>query len=175
VKKAKKIGRPEKWTPDKLNVLAEELLSWFANPGNLWLKDFATMKGLYWGSLTDFAEKSESFSHALKIAKEMQESKLVKIGLSKRSNVAMAIFALKNVSGWRDVTETDLRTKVQFDPVVSDPYKELVELHRLYGNELEAILAASGIAIRKAAAAGRAKPSNGNGSRPKSPAAASDN
>jgi hypothetical protein len=118
----KKVGRPEKYTPEVLAKLGQDLLEWFARKENIWLKDFATLKGFHWAQFSQFASKSDDFSLALKRAKDIQESKLVKLGLSKEVNSSMAIFALKNVSGWRDVQE------VRHDPPSEDsPRKRLAD------------------------------------------------
>ncbi len=111
MKKAKKIppkrgrGRPTKYTPEVLDKMAADLIRWFKKPGSLWLKDFALARGFHWSQFTDLAERSPEFSKALKVAKDMQESKLFRMGLSKKHSTSMAIFALKNVSGWRDKSE----------------------------------------------------------------------
>ena len=109
----KKNGRPTKYTPEVLDRMGKELLAWFAKPDNLWLKDFALTRGFHWSQFTELAEKSESFSHALKVAKGMQESKLLKIGPNKDYNQAMAIFALKNVAGWRDTQDVTMHEGVK--------------------------------------------------------------
>ena len=48
------------------------------------------------------AGQNEYFSEAFKIVKEIQESRLVKMGFMKKYHPQMALFALKNVAGWRD-------------------------------------------------------------------------
>lgn len=104
----KKNGRPKKYTDELIEQYADDLIDWFSQPANFWLKDFAIAKGFSWDSFKEVGTKNEKFILALKKARDMQESKLVKMGFSKKFNPAMAIFALKNVAGWRDKTETDL-------------------------------------------------------------------
>jgi hypothetical protein len=76
---------------------------------NWWLKDFAHERGYSaqrfseWSNPDD-ANYSEEFSEAYKIGKEIQESRLLKLGLGLK-NASMAILALKNTAGWRDKTE----------------------------------------------------------------------
>jgi hypothetical protein len=91
--------------PSRLNELADEMLIWFSTPSNLWLKDFAILHGMDWRKFESMADRSEKFRNALKICKDMQESKLFKLGLSKAISNSMPIFALKNTSGWRDVKD----------------------------------------------------------------------
>ena len=111
MKKAKKTppkrkrGRPTKYTPEVLAKMGEDLIRWFKKPGNIWLKDFAIARGFHWSQFCELAEKSPEFSQALKAAKDMQEAKLFRLGIAKKYSTAMAIFALKNVAGWRDKSE----------------------------------------------------------------------
>lgn len=99
------MGRPKKYTDDYIDKLGNEMLEWFKDPKEFWLKDFAIKNGFPSQLFSVFAEKSDKFSEALKKAKDIQESKLVRMGFNKKFNCAMAIFALKNVSGWRDMLE----------------------------------------------------------------------
>ena len=110
------MARPKKYTPDYLDKLADELLKWINKPNSFWLKDFAIENGFASQQMTVFADSNEKFSLALKMAKDIQESKLVKMGFNKKYNCTMAIFALKNVAGWRDskLEDTDLTdTEIQ--------------------------------------------------------------
>lgn len=152
-------GRPVKWTPEVVESLAAELVEWMKVPVNYWMKDFAHGKGFSFQRMVEFCSWNEKFSDAYKMAQEMQESKLVKLGLSGKRNPAMAIFALKNVAGWRDrfdVTDGTGGGK----KMIEDPWKALAELlgELEATNELTAILAASGIDVAK-----NVVPSNGNG------------
>lgn len=92
-----------------LNKLGEELIQFMNEPKNLWLKEFAIMKGFPSEYLSRYAKKSESFNHSLKKAKDIQEAKLVRMGFSKKFNPAFVIFALKNVAGWRDKSENEIK------------------------------------------------------------------
>ena len=99
------MGRPKKWTQEAIEAEAEALLEWFEDPNHFWLKDFAIERGYCSQKFSEFSAESEYFSDALKRAKEIQESRLVRMGFSKKFNPAMAVFALKNVAGWRDNPE----------------------------------------------------------------------
>ena len=101
-KNMKKMGRPTKYTPEYLETLGESLLTWMQEPQNWWLGAFATQNKLWRTQLDEFAHKDENFSNTLKIAKTIQETRLLQLGLSGKANAAMCIFALKNVAGWRD-------------------------------------------------------------------------
>lgn len=99
------MGRDEKYTDEFLENLAKELIEWIEKNDNFWLGDFAFQRGFSRQRLSEFEKKNEVFADAYKRAKDMQESKLVRLGLSKKNNSSMAIFALKNVAGWRDKVE----------------------------------------------------------------------
>ncbi len=102
-------GAPKKYTEELIEQYAEELLTWFQeSKKRLWLKSFAIERGFPSENLSVFAKKNEKFAHALKIAKDIQELRLFELGiqLSKGKNKpAFAIFALKNVAGWRDTQD----------------------------------------------------------------------
>lgn len=100
-----KRGRPSEHTQDFIEDLADKLDEWIQDPNNFWLGKFASDNGLWKQRLNEFAEKNEKFSDAFKRAKQIQENKLFLLGLTGKGNVTMAIFALKNVSGWRDSKE----------------------------------------------------------------------
>lgn len=102
VTKKKTAGRPKKYTDEILKKYADEIIPFMEDSKNLWLKDFAILNNFPSENLSVWAESSEIFSKALKRAKDIQESKLVRLGLSKTSNPAFIIFTLKNVAGWRD-------------------------------------------------------------------------
>jgi len=111
-------GRPPKYTDEVLEALATELIDWFGESQNLWLKDFAISKSMPWQHFCELAAKNEKFMVALKLAHDMQEAKLFRLGLSKKVNASMAIFALKNVAGWRDTqditTSGEITLKVRY-------------------------------------------------------------
>lgn len=97
-----KLGRPLKYTEEYLNDLAIKLLDWIKVQSNWWLMDFAIENDLYAQQLTEFSAKNESFYLALKKAKTIQESRIVKLAMVRKIDTTMAIFTLKNIAGWRD-------------------------------------------------------------------------
>lgn len=104
-----RMARPKKYTDDWLKKEAKTLLDWFSEEETrFWLKDFAIERGYHPTRLDEFAQKSKEFSSAYNIAKAIQESRIVKGGLSGEMNAKMAIFSLKNVAGWRDTKDINL-------------------------------------------------------------------
>ena len=98
------------YTDEEIESIADEMLEWFKSedknkPKNLWLKDFAIHKMLGQQRISEFAKQNEYFRWIYNICKDMQESYLFKLGLSKGVSGAMPIFALKNVAGWKDKVE----------------------------------------------------------------------
>jgi hypothetical protein len=95
----------KKYTDDEIELLGEEMIEWFRKRKNIWLHDFTAQKMIGAQRISEFAERNDYFAYLLGIAKQMQESKLFKLG--KTWTGAMPIFALKNVAGWRDRQEID--------------------------------------------------------------------
>lgn len=131
------VGRPTKYTAKYINALADEMVSWFSIPTNIWLKDFAINKGFSTPRIEEFAKKSKKFSSALSLCKDMQESKLFKLGLSKKYNFVMAIMALKNVSEWRD------NQKIDVSGAIKTTDRQLTKKEVL--GELEQLLVSGGL------------------------------
>lgn len=106
----KKFGRPIEYTEKRIVQIADGLLEFMQKKENFWLKDYATELGIPHDVFTDLAERSEYFSRTFKLAKQIQESKLAKNGLTGKHNAQMSKFALMNVANWREQGQTDLTT-----------------------------------------------------------------
>lgn len=105
---------PNKYTPEFVNKLTQDLVEFMKSKEGIWLKDFAIKNGIPAEYLSRLAKDHPEFAKALQMAKDLQESKLLKGGLSGKFPTAMVIFALKNVAGWRDrqdVTSDDQALK----------------------------------------------------------------
>lgn len=126
--KKRKTGRPIKYTSEIIEEIGRRMLEWFKDPTNIWLRDFAISLGMSWQRFSEFAKVNDGFSEALKMAHDMQTSKLFRLGLSKNVNAAMPIFALKNTAGWRDVQELTGAGGQPLIPTVKDPYDELAKI-----------------------------------------------
>lgn len=97
------VGRPTKYTVEVIEELADKLIEYFKDEEHYWLGSFASDNGMWRARLDEFAKENEYFSYALKQAKEIQESRIVRGAMLGKYNCSMAIFALKNVSGYRDM------------------------------------------------------------------------
>lgn len=90
------------YSENEITILADEMLKWFENKNNFWLKDFAISKRIPRQRISEFCKSNEYFNYVYSLCNDIQESKLVKLGLVKKYNAALPIFALKNNCGWND-------------------------------------------------------------------------
>ena len=131
------MGRNKKYTAKKINSLAVKFLKWaqekYENNEIFWFKDFALSQGFSAQRLSEFAESSKVFSEALKRVRDIQESALFKAGMSKNHNPGFVIFALKNVSGWRDTQY--LKNEDTILIPIWDNIKDLDQIDRLRRGE----------------------------------------
>jgi len=96
---------PSKYTHDFVESLVEKLTIYTRNTQVPWIKEFAYENHIPSCDFAKVCEKSKRLSNALKELKDKQEYSLVRLTLEGKLTPAMAIFALKNVSGWRDKHE----------------------------------------------------------------------
>ena len=99
----------KKWTNDEIKALADDLLDWMESEGkNLWFKDFCVEKRLSGQRISEFSNANTYFSWVLSLCKDLQESRMFKLGTSKATNPAMFILGLKNNHGWTDKNEVSI-------------------------------------------------------------------
>lgn len=119
-----------KYPDEYISELADKLDVWINEPDKFWLGSFAADNGFGKQRLTEFAAKNDKFASAYERAKQIQENKLFMLGLSGKGNVTMAIFALKNVAGWRDIKEEEkenwFNEEIEIVPKITnmDRYKQ---------------------------------------------------
>jgi hypothetical protein len=99
------IGAPQKYTDAFILKEADALKVWLKDTNNVYLKEFAFIRGYTHQRLTEFAKKSIIFSDALERAKDCQEIRLVKGGLNNIFNSSICKFVLQNCHNWRDKQE----------------------------------------------------------------------
>jgi hypothetical protein len=89
-------------TNKDIEKLADELIEWFKEKDNVYLKNFAVLKGFPASDISKYAKRNKYFEETLALAKDIQEGKLVQKGLKNEVSSAFVIFMLKNTAGWRD-------------------------------------------------------------------------
>lgn len=104
----------------ELEQLGKDLVEWFKDPKNFYLKSFAVSKGIPASYLSEYSKQNRSFAKYLEMAKDMQEEKIVKMGFSGKFSAIFAIFTLKNVAGWRDVIEQRNTDEAAKPPTLQD-------------------------------------------------------
>lgn len=93
---------PRKYTQEFIEQEAAAFVKWFSLPDNIYFKRFALERGYPPDELANFAEKSEVFNRAYKLAKAWQECKIVEGALLNKLNSNFAKFAMANLSCWTD-------------------------------------------------------------------------
>ncbi len=89
-------------TDKDIEMLADELIEWFKEEKNVYLKQFAVLKGFPASYISKYAKRSKYFEEKLALAKDIQESRLVQKGLGENVSPNFLMFMLKNTAGWRD-------------------------------------------------------------------------
>jgi len=107
MKRTPKKESKRRYTDLVVSKLAKDLIEWIDNPTNFWLGDFAVLNNMGRQRFPELAESNKEFGKAYEIAKQIQENRLVRAGLSNQFNSTMVIFSLKNVAGWRDKSEVE--------------------------------------------------------------------
>ena len=90
-------GRPVKWTPEAIEAEGEALLAWLMeDESRFWVKSFATERGYSPQRFSEWVKVSPEFSEAYEIARGIQESRLLHMGLRGRGQ-SMAILVVSRV------------------------------------------------------------------------------
>jgi hypothetical protein len=93
----------QKWTERKALKLGRGILAWFEeDKTRIWFEDYFREQGMYRELLNYLARTFPSFFSLVDECKQIQESRLVALGLSKTNSTAMTMFVLKNCHGWTD-------------------------------------------------------------------------
>ncbi len=103
-----KNGRPEKYTKEVIDSLAEQLEQWLKVPTNIWFKDFCLDKDINPNIMTQWAKESEKFSRSYELAKHRQESRLVNGGLTNAYNCSMVKLILTYSHDWCEKQENQM-------------------------------------------------------------------
>ena len=99
----------KKYTDDEIKMLADMMYDWIQiSESNYWIGDFLTKKEIMLNRqrVADFCRKNEYFNELYQQCKAIQERRLSKFACTADKPTGW-IFALKNVSGWRDNPEPE--------------------------------------------------------------------
>ncbi len=103
-------GRKKVWTTEKVNEIGEELLKWFkADENHMFIIEFAVEKDIWKQRFYEWAKENEVFADYLKKAEEIQETRLLRKGVKGGNATAFTIFLLKNLHGYRDKQDIDMK------------------------------------------------------------------
>lgn len=99
-----------KWTEEKAFQFVEDVYEYIKeNEDCIFIGEPITELGWYtqlWSYLKDKFD-----FELIKRCESVLEARLVKLGVTNKSNATMTIFTLKNHYDWRDKKETDITTK----------------------------------------------------------------
>lgn len=101
-------GRPIVYDDNFIEAEALAFREWMKNPCNLYFKEFAFERGYSPQRLSEFSARNQRFSEVYAEAKQWQEIRLVRGGLTNEFNSNFTKFVMYNVCGWVDKQETKL-------------------------------------------------------------------
>lgn len=139
-------GRPLEWTDERLVALGNELLEWLSTEGepgeNIFFNEFLVKKGLYKDMIGDLVDRNKAFAEIIKVAKQIQEFKLAKGGLTGKHRDAMSIFLLKNYHQMADkvesqVTNNNTPVVIQLQLPEVEPQPKQIEANEILPEALD--------------------------------------
>ena len=110
----------------EIETMGRDLVEWFNDTNNRYIKVFCAQKNLYEQRMDEFRRRNARFAESYKIAKAKQEANIIfwiERMTEERKNGVFGMFALKNVAGWRDVPEEKKTTRETLHLVVHLPGK----------------------------------------------------
>lgn len=99
-------GRPVEWTVERIEALAEKLVTWSRFHTSCYLESFCSANETYPQRLSEFAAENKRFAEALKRAKASCAAHLAEATAGGEMPPAFGIFALKQ-HGWTDRREIE--------------------------------------------------------------------
>jgi hypothetical protein len=99
------VGRPEQYTKEYLDELADKFVEWADKEDSIWFKSFLLDHGILPTNVKPFIDKSEKFSEAVKYAKHKQEEHLLKGAITNKYNAKMVALTLTNFHKWAEKQE----------------------------------------------------------------------
>lgn len=106
----------KKWSEEEIVALADEFLKWYEkDEANIWFKGFFTKKRVTRSTIERLRERNEYFDEIYSLVKDMQEERLVNLGIDGGKSTPFVMFLMKNILGYRqdgrDDTETEERVE----------------------------------------------------------------
>lgn len=91
-----------KYTNEKIDQIADDLCRWYnESEKHIFLKQFAVKNFILANRFSEFCKKSEYFKFIHSYVMQIQEIRLIQLGLDKTVNVALPILCLKNNHGYK--------------------------------------------------------------------------
>lgn len=94
-------GRPEEWTPERIEEFADTLMAWARGDDAQFLESFCKEHHTYPQKLSELSEKSPKFSESLKVAKAACAANIAQATFDGLCPPPFGIFALKQHK-WTD-------------------------------------------------------------------------
>lgn len=120
----KKRGRPRKWTEEKLNELAAEMIEFYKNNHDAFtLTSFCIEKGFTRGEFHDLYSSNYELSRAKELVKDICEERMAIQLINGNTNGAK--FALATKYGWIQTSKIQQETSVTLNGSLADAIKNL--------------------------------------------------
>ena len=98
-------GRPTEWTAELIDKETEALYYWIQDPNNYFITSFLNLRGLHHENIERFARENEKFRAAYRLAKQIQEQRLVELAVTRKGDGGFIKFILQNKAGWKEKNE----------------------------------------------------------------------
>lgn len=90
------------WSDGEIIALADEFLDWYEkDKSNIWFKGFFTRKRVARSTIERLRGRNEYFDDVYMLAKDLQEERLVNLGIDGGKSTPFVMFLMKNVLGYR--------------------------------------------------------------------------
>jgi hypothetical protein len=104
-----------------MEILLNNLISWFKHKEHIWIKDFFHTQNVSYAKILNNVLKNENLRELFQIALEIQESKLLMLALSSKSNSRIAYYMLECINNSPATLEQE---NYKPAPVIQFIYKE---------------------------------------------------
>lgn len=135
-----KGGRPIEWTKEAIKEEKDALEKWMLEPKNYFFTSFLNERGLHATEIARLIEVDKEFCDTVRQAKQIQEQRLVDLGVTRKGDGNFIKFVLQNKAGWKDKTEIsgDAQNPLAFIFASTDGRsKELIEDQPLEGEVID--------------------------------------